>query len=157
MTDINLANTFLGIEFGSTRIKGVLIDDNFNPVASGAYDWENRFENGYWTYSVDDFMTGMQGCFASLAADVKEKFGKPLDSVAAIGISGMMHGYLAFDKDDNLLVPFRTWRNTTTGEAAEELSALLNFNIPQRWSISHLYQALLNKEEHVKDVAFFTT
>ncbi len=157
MTDINLANTFLGIEFGSTRIKGVLIDDNFNPVASGAYDWENRFENGYWTYSVDDFMTGMQGCFASLAADVKEKFGKPLDSVAAIGISGMMHGYLAFDKDDNLLVPFRTWRNTTTGEAAEELSALLNFNIPQRWSISHLYQAILSGEDHVGDVDHITT
>ena len=148
---IDFTKTYLGIEFGSTRIKGVLIDDAFNPVAYGAYDWENRFENGYWTYSADDFIAGMQGCFASLAADVLEKFGKPLDTVAAIGISGMMHGYLAFDKADNLLVPFRTWRNTTTAEAADELSALMNFTIPQRWSVSHLYQAILSGEEHVPE------
>lgn len=157
MKDINPANLYLGIEFGSTRIKGVLIDDTFAPVASGAYDWENRFENGYWTYSLDDIMEGMRRCFASLAADVKEKFGKPLTSVAAIGISGMMHGYLAFDENDNLLVPFRTWRNTTTAEAADELSELLNFNIPQRWSVSHLYQAILSGEPHVKDVVHITT
>lgn len=155
MTD--LTKTFLGIEFGSTRIKGVLIDETFAPVASGAYDWENRFENGYWTYSEADFLAGMQGCFASLAADVLEKFGRPLDTVAAIGISGMMHGYLAFDKDDRLLVPFRTWRNTTTGDAAEELSALMNFNIPQRWSVSHLYQAILSGEDHVENVDHITT
>ena len=154
---IDFTKTYLGIEFGSTRIKGVLIDDAFNPVAYGAYDWENRFENGYWTYSADDFIAGMQGCFASLAADVLEKFGKPLDTVAAIGISGMMHGYLAFDKADNLLVPFRTWRNTTTAEAADELSALMNFTIPQRWSVSHLYQAILSGEEHVPEVDHITT
>ncbi len=154
---IDLTKTYLGIEFGSTRIKGVLIDEQFNPVASGAYDWENRFENGYWTYSADDFMAGMQGCFASLAADVMKKFGKPLDTVAAIGISGMMHGYLAFDKNDNLLVPFRTWRNTTTAEAADELSALMKFTIPQRWSVSHLYQAILSGEEHVPEVDHITT
>lgn len=157
MNDMNLTNTCLGIEFGSTRIKGVLIDEAFNPIASGAYDWENRFKNGCWTYSLDDIMEGMRSCFASLAADVKEKFGKPLTTVAAIGISGMMHGYLAFDKDDNLLVPFRTWRNTTTAEAAEELSALLSFNIPQRWSISHLYQAILSGEPHVGNIAHITT
>ena len=156
MADINLANTFLGIEFGSTRIKGVLIDENFNPIASGAYDWENKFENGYWTYSVKDFITGMQS-FAPLVEDVKKTFGKPLETVAAIGISGMMHGYLAFDENDNLLVPFRTWRNTTTAEAANELSALMNFTIPQRWSVSHLYQAILSGEDHVGNVAYITT
>lgn len=150
-------NLYLGIEFGSTRIKGVLIDDTFAPVASGAHDWENRLENGYWTYSLDDILTGMKSCFASLAADVLEKFGEPLTTVSAIGISGMMHGYLAFDENDRLLVPFRTWRNTTTAEAAGELSALLGFNIPQRWSISHLYQAILSGEPHVKDVAHVTT
>ncbi len=150
-------NLYLGIEFGSTRIKGVLIDDTFAPVASGAYDWENRLENDYWTYSLDDILTGMKACFASLAADVLEKFGEPLTTVTAIGISGMMHGYLAFDENDNLLVPFRTWRNTTTADAANELSALLGFNIPQRWSISHLYQAILSGEPHVKDVAHVTT
>ncbi|MGN1345818.1 MAG: FGGY family carbohydrate kinase, partial [Eubacteriales bacterium] len=157
MTDINLAKTYLGIEFGSTRIKGVLIDETFTPVASGAHDWENRMENGFWTYSTDDILHGMQDCFASLAADVREKFGRPLTTVAAIGISGMMHGYLAFDGNDRLLVPFRTWRNTTTADAAEELSALFRFNIPQRWSIAHLYQAILNGEPHVKNVAHITT
>jgi len=149
--------TYLGIEFGSTRIKAVLIDDTYSPVATGVYDWENRFENGYWTYSIDDIHKGMQGCYASLKENIKQKFGVTLTTVGAIGISGMMHGYLPFDKEDNLLAKFRTWRNTTTGEAAEYLTELFNFNIPQRWSIAHLYQAILNKEEHTKNVAKITT
>ena len=140
--------TYLGIEFGSTRIKAVLIDDTFAPVASGSHDWQNRYENGVWTYSLDDITTGLQHCYASLAEDVKSKYGVVPTGYGAMGISGMMHGYMAFDKDDNLLVPFRTWRNTITEQAASELSELLGFNIPQRWSIAHLYQAVLNGEEH---------
>jgi len=155
--DLLFEKTYLGIEFGSTRIKAVLIDDTYSPVATGVYDWENRFENGYWTYSIDDIHKGMQGCYASLKENIKQKFGVTLTTVGAIGISGMMHGYLPFDKEDNLLAKFRTWRNTTTGEAAEYLTELFNFNIPQRWSIAHLYQAILNKEEHTKNVAKITT
>ncbi len=154
---INTKSTFLGIEFGSTRIKAVLTDDSFAPIASGAWDWENKLENGFWTYSLDMVREGLQGVFADLSRDVKEKFGEPLRVVGAMGISAMMHGYLAFDKHDRLLVPFRTWRNTTTGAAAQELSALFGFNVPQRWSISHLYQAILNGEEHVPEVAHITT
>lgn len=157
MNDINLEKSYIGIEFGSTRIKGVLIDENHNPIASGSYDWENRFENGFWTYPETDFIIGLQACFASLASDVMKKFGKPLDTAAAVGISGMMHGYLAFDRDNHLLVPFRTWRNTTTAQAASELSELLDFNIPQRWSIAHLYQAILNGEEHIGQIDRITT
>lgn len=157
MTDIDLSKTYLGIEFGSTRIKGVLTDEQLTPLASGSYDWENRFENGYWTYSVEDFITGLRTCFATLAEDVLTRYGKSLDTVGALGISGMMHGYLAFDKNDELLVPFRTWRNTTTGEAAAELSELLRFNVPQRWSISHLYQAILDGEEHISSLDHITT
>ena len=149
--------TYLGIEFGSTRIKAVLIDDTFAPVASGSHDWQNRYENGVWTYSLDDITTGLQHCYASLAEDVKSKYGVVPTGYGAMGISGMMHGYMAFDKDDNLLVPFRTWRNTITEPAASELSELLGFNIPQRWSIAHLYQAVLNGEEHVKDIAHINT
>ncbi len=149
--------TFLGIELGSTRIKAVLTDDNYVPVASGAADWENRFENGFWTYSLEDIHSGLKSCFASLAADVKEKYGVPLTAVKAMGISAMMHGYMAFDKDGKLLVPFRTWRCTTTEQAASELTELLGFNIPQRWSISHLYQAILNKESHVPQIAYIST
>ena len=145
--------TYLGIEFGSTRIKAVLIDDTFAPVASGSHDWQNRYENGVWTYSLDDITTGLQHCYASLAEDVKSKYGVVPTGYGAMGISGMMHGYMAFNKDDNLLVPFRTWRNTITEPAASELSELLGFNIPQRWSIAHLYQAVLNGEDHVKDIA----
>ena len=115
--------TYLGIEFGSTRIKAVLIDDTFAPVASGSHDWQNRYENGVWTYSLDDITTGLQHCYASLAEDVKSKYGVVPTGYGAMGISGMMHGYMAFDKDDNLLVPFRTWRNTITEPAASELSA----------------------------------
>ena len=117
--------TYLGIEFGSTRIKAVLIDDTFAPIASGSHDWQNRYENGVWTYSLDDITTGLQRCYASLAEDVKSKYGVVPTSYGAMGISGMMHGYMAFDKDDNLLVPFRTWRNTITEQASSELSELL--------------------------------
>ena len=149
--------TYLGIEFGSTRIKAVLIDDSLMPVAIGIYDWENCFENGYWTYSLDDIHNGLRCAYRSLKENVKQKFGLTLETVGAIGISGMMHGYLPFDSDDNLLTPFRTWRNTTTAKAAEFLTELFRFNIPQRWSIAHLYQAILNKEPHIEKVAKITT
>ncbi|MCC8109930.1 MAG: ATPase, partial [Planctomycetes bacterium] len=147
----------LGIELGSTRIKAVLIGPEHSPIASGGYDWENRLENGYWTYHLDDVWTGLREVFSSLRADVRNCFGLSLDTVGAIGVSAMMHGYLPFDKDGNLLAPFRTWRNTTTEQAAAVLSRELDFNIPQRWSIAHLYQAILNDEPHVKDIAFLTT
>lgn len=149
--------TYLGIELGSTRIKAVLIDKAHSQIASGGHTWENRFEDGKWTYSLDDIWTGIRDCYAGLAVDVSEKYGMKLESVGAIGVSAMMHGYMAFDKDDNLLVPFRTWRNTITGKAAEELTRLFGFNIPQRWSIAHLYQAILNEEPHVGDIRFLTT
>lgn len=149
--------TALGIEFGSTRIKAVLIDEKHEPLASGSYDWENSYDNGVWTYSLDEVTAGMQGAFAALKKNINEKYGVKLETVGSMGISGMMHGYLAFDKDGKLLAPFRTWRNTITGKAAEELTALFDFNIPQRWSIAHLYQAILNGEEHVKDVTFIAT
>ncbi|MDR2900198.1 MAG: ATPase [Treponema sp.] len=148
---------FLGIEFGSTRIKAVLIGEDHLPIASGAHDWENRFEDATWTYHLDDVHTGLKTSFEALKKDYLDKTGKPLDKIDGLGISAMMHGYLAFDKNDNLLVPFRTWRNTTTEQAAVELTGQLEFNIPQRWSIAHLYQAILNNEAHVKDVAFITT
>lgn len=147
----------IGIELGSTRIKATLIDDSFAPVASGAFEWENKYENGYWTYSLESVHEGLRSCFKSLAENVYAKYGVKLKKASAIGISAMMHGYLAFDKDDNLLVPFRTWRNTTTGPAAKELSELFGCNIPQRWSIAHLYQAILNGEEHVGKIAHITT
>ena len=124
---------------------------------SGDYEWENQLVNGVWTYSMDTVHTGVQTCFANLNADVKAKYGVDLTTVGAIGVSAMMHGYLPFDKDGRQLAEFRTWRNTITGEAAEKLTALFHFNIPQRWSIAHLYQAILNGEEHVKDIAFLTT
>ena len=154
---LDLTKTALGIELGSTRIKAVLIDDKHLPIASGDYEWENQLVNGIWTYSMDTVHTGVRTCFANLNADVKAKYGVDLTTVGAIGVSAMMHGYLPFDKDGRQLAEFRTWRNTITGEAAEKLTALFNFNIPQRWSIAHLYQAILNGEEHVKDIAFLTT
>lgn len=147
----------LGIEFGSTRIKAVVIDDENNPIASGSHDWENQLENGIWTYSLDAVWKGLQDCYANLQADVRTQYGVEIESFAAIGFSAMMHGYMAFDKNGELLVPFRTWRNTITGQASAELFDLFNYNIPQRWSIAHLYQAILDGEEHVKDVTFFTT
>ena len=154
---MDLKKTALGIELGSTRIKAVLIDENFLPIASGDYEWENQLVNGVWTYSMDAVHTGLRSCFAALKADVKEKYGLELTELGAIGVSAMMHGYLPFDRDGRQLAEFRTWRNTITGEAAEKLTALFGFNIPQRGSIAHLYQAVLNGEEHVKDIAFLTT
>lgn len=156
-TKIMKGHTFLGIELGSTRIKACLIDDSYMPVANGSYEWENKLENGYWTYSIDEIHNGVKACYASLRKDVLEKYNVNLTKISAIGISGMMHGYLAFDSEDNLLVPFRTWRNTTTEKAATELTDLFNFNIPQRWSIAHLYQAILNREEHLPKIAHITT
>lgn len=147
----------LGIELGSTRIKAVLIDENCNPIASGSHTWENKYENGYWTYSLDDVWKGLQDAFAELNRDTSEKFGSIIKKLSSIGFSAMMHGYLPFDKNGNQLAEFRTWRNTTTAEASSELTKLFNFNIPQRWSIAHLYQAILNKEEHVKDISYLTT
>ncbi|HIT66202.1 MAG TPA: FGGY-family carbohydrate kinase [Candidatus Merdisoma merdipullorum] len=149
--------TVLGIELGSTRIKAVLIDGTYKPVASGSYDWENQLENGIWTYTLDEVWKGLQGSYAALKEDVKQKYGVQLTKLGAVGISAMMHGYLVFDREDKQLVPFRTWRNTITGQASEELTELFQYNIPQRWSIVHLYQAILNKEEHVPDIAFMTT
>lgn len=149
--------TVLGIEFGSTRIKAVLIDENHSPVAMGTHDWENRLENNVWTYSLEDIRLGLQDCYRSLAEDVQTKYGVQLTKLGAFGVSGMMHGYMAFNKDGELLVPFRTWRNTMTGEAVAKLTPLFHFNIPQRWSIAHLYQAILSGEEHVREIAYFTT
>lgn len=154
---MDFSTTVLGIELGSTRIKGVLIDENHKVIASGSYGWENDLTDGVWTYKLEDAVKGVQSCFAELKADAEAKFGQPLKKVAAIGISGMMHGYLVFDKAGNQIAPFRTWRNTITGPAAAELTELFKFNIPQRWSIAHLYQAILNKEDHVKDIATLTT
>ena len=154
---MNTENTVLGIELGSTRIKAVLIDEKHLPIASGDFEWENQLVNGIWTYSLDMVHSGIQTCFARLKNDVKEKLGCELTKVGAIGVSAMMHGYLPFDKDGKQLAEFRTWRNTITGEAAEKLTELFRFNIPQRWSIAHLYQAILNGEEHVKEIAYLTT
>ena len=149
--------TALGIEFGSTRIKAVLIGTDHAPIASGSYDWENRYEDGVWTYHLEDVWTGLQESFRQLRREVSAKYDVPLKTVGAIGFSAMMHGYLAFDKNAKLLVPFRTWRNTITGKAAEQLTKLFGFNIPQRWSIAHLHQAILNKEPHIRDIHFQTT
>ena len=149
--------TALGIEFGSTRIKAVLIDTGYAPIAAGTHDWENQLEDGVWTYSLDDVWAGLQNSLANLVRDVNARYGVSLTTVGAIGVSAMMHGYLVFDKDGNQLVPFRTWRNTTTEKASIELSDLFQFNIPHRWSIAHLYQAILNKEPHVENIDFITT
>ncbi len=147
----------LGIELGSTRIKAVLIDMDNHPIAQGSHTWENQLVDGLWTYSNEAIWHGLQNCYADLRKEVKEKYGLEIESLAAIGISAMMHGYLPFNRQGKMLVPFRTWRNTNTGEAAKELSKLFVYNIPLRWSISHLYQAILNGEEHIKDISFITT
>lgn len=154
---IEEGKTYLGIEFGSTRIKAVMIDEKGTPLAAGSHEWENRYENGIWTYSLEDIWGGLQDCYQDLLRDVTNQYQATVSKFSSIGFSAMMHGYLAFDKEDRLLVPFRTWRNTITEEAAGKLTKEFNYNIPQRWSISHLYQAILNKEDHVKDVTFFTT
>jgi len=147
----------MGIEFGSTRIKAILIDDKFQVIAQGAHDWENKLTDGIWSYSMDDIESGVRDAYAKCAADVEAKYGVKLTKLAALGISGMMHGYLPFDEEGKLLVPFRTWRNVITGQAAAELSELFKFNIPQRWSIAHYCQAILNKEPHVPSVRWLTT
>ena len=154
---ISSGQTFLGIEFGSTRIKAVLTDRDHQPIASGSHTWENAFRDGYWTYSMEEIHDGVRKCYADLKRSVEEKYDLPVEKFGAIGVSAMMHGYLVFDKDNNLLAPFRTWRNTVTGEAAEALTEMFHFSIPQRWSIAHLYQAILNGEEHVKDICYITT
>lgn len=149
--------TFLGVEFGSTRIKAVLIDREHKPLASGSHTWENKLVDNLWTYSLEDIWDGLRDCYRSLAEEVKVKYGLELKKIGAMGFSGMMHGYMAFDSRGELLVPFRTWRNTNTEAASTELTKLFDYNIPQRWSIAHLYQAVLNNEEHVKQVSFITT
>ena len=154
---IESGKTALGVELGSTRIKAVLIGEDHLPIASGSHEWENRYEHGVWTYSLEDVWNGLQESFRNLSKEVLEKYGMPLKTVGVIGFSAMMHGYMAFDKDGKLLVPFRTWRNTITGQASEQLTELFGFNIPQRWSIAHLYQAILNKESHIKDINHLTT
>lgn len=148
---------YLGIEFGSTRIKAVLVDKSGNVLSSGGHSWENSYENGIWTYSLEDIWSGLQDCYKDLKANVKKEYGVTLKHFDAIGFSAMMHGYLVFDENDTILVPFRTWRNTITEEAASKLTAEFNYNIPQRWSIAHLYQAILNGEEHVPYVDYITT
>lgn len=154
---IEAGKAIAGIELGSTRIKTVLIDEDHVPIASGSYDWENKLDGHIWTYSLEDIWKGLQGSYQDMVRDVKEKYGAEVKKLAAIGFSAMMHGYMAFNEAGELLVPFRTWRNTITEQAAEALSEAFDFQIPQRWSIAHLYQAILNGEEHVKDVAFMTT
>ena len=154
---IRAGKTSLGIEFGSTRIKAVLIDDTYTTIAAGDYGWASHLEDGLWSYSQEEIWTGLQTAYAALAEDVENAYGEKLTRVGRIGFSAMMHGYLAFDKNGELLVPFRTWQNTNTSEAHEKLSELFQYNIPERWSIAHLYQAVLNNEEHIGKVDFFTT
>lgn len=149
--------TSLGIEFGSTRIKAVLVDDKCAPIASGAHIWENKFVDGMWTYSLDDIHNGLRDCYRDLLKDVREKYDTDIETLGSIGISGMMHGYMPFDSENNLLVPFRTWRNTTTADASRQLTESFGFNVPQRWSVSHLFQAVLNNEEHIPKIATLCT
>lgn len=154
---IQEGKAILGIEFGSTRIKAVLIDENNAPIAQGSHEWENQLIDGLWTYSIEAIWNGVQNCYADLRANVKAQYDTEIERLASIGVSAMMHGYMAFNEKEEILAPFRTWRNTNTGAATAELSKLFNFNIPLRWSISHIYQAILNKEEHVKDITYLTT
>ena len=154
---IEAGKAILGIEFGSTRIKAILIDEDNKPIAQGSHEWENQLEDGLWTYSIDAIWQGLQDCYADLRKDVKKQYECEIESLAAIGFSAMMHGYMAFNEKQEILVPFRTWRNTNTGKAAAELSQLFNYNIPLRWSISHLYQCILNGDEHVSKIKYLTT
>ena len=154
---IESGKAVLGIEFGSTRIKAVLIDENHHPIAQGAHEWENQLVEGLWTYSIDAIWKGLQDCYADLRANVRKEYDVELETLASLGFSAMMHGYMAFNQDEQILVPFRTWRNTNTQKAAAELSKLFQYNIPLRWSISHLYQCILDGEAHVKDIKYLTT
>lgn len=154
---IENGKTYLGIEFGSTNIKAVLIGEDHSVLASGSYRWASSFENGYFTYAMEEVRSGLSTAYDRMKKDVKERYGVTLKKIGCIGISAMMHGYLAFDEEDHLLVPFRTWQNTTTARAAKELSELFQFNVPERWSIAHLYQAILDGEEHIPMVSWFTT
>jgi sugar (pentulose or hexulose) kinase len=154
---ISAGRTALGIEFGSTRIKAVLTGEDHTPIAVGFHDWENQFVDRLWTYSEAAIWEGLQSCYAAMAADVQQRYGVSLTTIGAFGVSAMMHGYLAFDDADAMLVPFRTWRNTITEQASSELSGLFGHNIPQRWSIAHLYQAILNDEPHLPGVAHLNT
>ena len=154
---IEAGDIFLGIEFGSTRIKAVLTDENGEVLGTGIHDWENSFIDGIWTYPLDEILSGLSSCYASIKSDIKEKYGVTVKQIKYMGISAMMHGYMAFDKDMNLLAPFQTWRNSNTEEAAKDLSESFKFNIPLRWTIAHLYQRILDKEEHVEKLNFVTT
>ncbi|MBR0524925.1 MAG: FGGY-family carbohydrate kinase [Prevotella sp.] len=154
---IQSGKAILGIEFGSTRIKAVLIDPEYKVIAQGSHNWENQLVDGLWTYSIEAIWFGLQDCYANLRKEVLEKYDTEIEILASIGISAMMHGYMAFNDKDEILVPFRTWRNTNTGKAAKELSDLFVYNIPLRWSISHLYEAILDNEDHVKDIKYQTT
>ena len=154
---IESGKAVLGIEFGSTRIKAVLVDDANKPIASGSHEWENQLKDGIWTYSIDMIWEGLQHAYKEMTEDVEKQYGVKVEKLAALGFSAMMHGYMAFGADDEILVPFRTWRNAITEEASEKLTKLFDYNIPQRWSIAHLYQAILNGEDHVKDIKFQTT
>ena len=154
---ITEGRAILGIEFGSTRIKAVLIDADNKPIAQGSHEWENQLVDGLWTYSIEAIWYGLQDCYANLRANVRELYDVEIEQLAAIGVSAMMHGYMPFNAKGEILVPFRTWRNTNTGQAAAELSELFVYNIPLRWSISHLYQAILNGEKHVGEIDFLTT
>ncbi|MGG0540960.1 FGGY-family carbohydrate kinase [Priestia aryabhattai] len=149
--------TSLGIELGSTRIKAVLINENFETIASGSYEWENLLEDGFWTYNLLNIITGLQSAYREMKQEVERSYGITIRTVGSIGVSAMMHGYMAFDKTGELLVPFRTWRNATTSEAAKELTEHFNFNIPERWSIAHLYQAIINQEKHLPRIHYMTT
>ena len=154
---IQSGRAILGIELGSTRIKASLIGPDTTPLASGAHAWENQLKDGVWTYDMEDVWKGLAACFASLVDDVRAQYSLELKTVAAMGVSGMMHGYVALDAEGRLLVPFRTWRNNITGEACAELSPLLDFAVPQRWSIAHLYQSILEQQPHVPRIAHLTT
>ena len=154
---IQSGKTVLGIELGSTRIKAVLIGEDNAPIASGSHDWENSYVDNIWTYSVDEVWKGVQDSYQKMANDVRQQYGITLQTVGAIGFSAMMHGYMAFNKDEELLVPFRTWRNNFTGQASKELTERFNYQIPQRWSIAHLYQAIMNQEAHISEISYLTT
>jgi len=149
-TSIINGKTSLGIELGSTRIKAVLVNSRNQPIAQGSHSWENELRDGIWTYSLDSIHNGIRSCYSDLLKDIKEKYDVVPDTYGSIGVSAMMHGYMAFDNSWTLLAPFRTWRNTITAKASEELTALFDFPVPQRWSIAHLYQSILEKQEHLK-------